>query len=173
MAIDVVKRIVLFVLFSLAQGLVLNRIHLFGYATPMLYVYFVLLFPRNYPKWALLLWCFSMGLLIDTFSNTPGVASASLTFLGAVQPYFLMLFVPREAPENFSPSVFSLSFGKYFLYSFSLVLCYCLLFFALEAFSFFNWLHWLISSVASTALTLVLIWVLENFRDSRQTEIQI
>ena len=68
MAIDSLKRLLYFVLLCLTQVLVLNRIHLFGYATPLLYVYFVLLFPRNYPKWALLLWCFALGLVNDTFS---------------------------------------------------------------------------------------------------------
>lgn len=70
MSADLFKRAGLFVAFILAQTLVLGSIHLFGYATPMLYVYFVLLFPRNYPKWGILLWSFCMGLVIDMFFNT-------------------------------------------------------------------------------------------------------
>ena len=42
------KRILGFALLCLAQALVLNRIHLFSFATPLLYVYMVLLFRRNY-----------------------------------------------------------------------------------------------------------------------------
>ena len=76
------KRLGLFVVFVLAQTMVLGRIHLFGYATPLVYVYFVSMFPRSYPKWSILLWSFVMGLTIDIFSNTPGVAAASLTLLG-------------------------------------------------------------------------------------------
>jgi len=170
MTIDSLKRFILFVVLCLAQVLVLNRIHLFGYATPLLYVYFVLLFPRRYPKWALLLWCFAMGLVNDTFSNTPGVASASLTLLGAVQPYFLELFVPRDAVEDFTPSLRNLSWGKYLAYSLTLVLLYCLVFFVLEAFSFFNWEQWLICSGTSTLLTVVLILTFENFKGNKHAE---
>lgn len=170
MTIDSLKRLLLFVVLCLAQVLVLNRIHLFGYATPLLYVYFVLLFPRKYPKWALLLWCFALGLVNDTFSNTPGVACASLTLLGAIQPYYLELYVPRDAVEDFSPSLRNLNWGKFIAYSLTLVLLYCLVFFALEAFTFFNWEQWLICSGASTLLTVVLILTFENFKGNKHTE---
>ena len=173
MAIDALKRLALFIILCLAQVLVLNRMHLFGYATPLLYIYFVLLFPRNYPKWALLLWCFSLGLVNDTFSNTPGVGCASLTLIAAIQPYYLEFFVPRDAIENFEPTLRSLGFGKYTFYSMPLVLLYCLVFFALEAFNFFNWEQWLLSAVASTALTAVLIWVFEYAKGGKLAEPQI
>ena len=51
MSIDVLKRAGLFIAYVLVQAMVLGRIHLFGFATPLLYVYFVVKFPRNYPKW--------------------------------------------------------------------------------------------------------------------------
>ena len=170
MTTDLIQRIVAFVVLVVVQALVLNHIHLFGVATPLFYVYFVLLFPRRYPKWALLLWCFALGLVNDTFSNTPGVACASLTLLGAIQPYFLELFVPRDAVEAFSPSLPSLNYGKFLLYSLSLVFFYCLVFFAIEAFTFFNWEQWLICSSASTLLTVILIMTLEGFKTSKQAD---
>ena len=49
---DILRRIGIIIVFALAQGLVLGNIHLFNCATPLLYVYFALLFPRNYPRWA-------------------------------------------------------------------------------------------------------------------------
>ena len=72
--IDELRRLALFVVLSLAQVLVFNHIHLFGYATLLLLVYFVVTFPRNYPRWAMLLWSFFLGLFADLFSNTPGMA---------------------------------------------------------------------------------------------------
>ena len=74
MTTDVINRIVGFVVLCLVQALVLNHIHIFGFATPLLYVYMVLQFRRNYPKWGILLWSFLLGMVIDTFSNTPGVS---------------------------------------------------------------------------------------------------
>lgn len=151
-------------LLCLIQALVMNRIQLFNCATPLLYVYFVLMFPRNYPKWGVLLWSFAMGLTIDMFANTPGVASASMTLIGAMQPYLIELFVPREADENMPAKAVVLGWGKFFTYTSLVVFVYCLTFFSLEAFNFFNWLHWLECIGGSALLTIVLIMTLESIR---------
>lgn len=164
MTIDLAKRTGIFIVLCLMQALVLNRIRLFGCATPLLYVYFALVFPRNYPRWAILIWCFLLGLSIDTFSNTPGVASASLTFIGFFQPYFFSLFIPRDAPEDMSPSVAGLGYMKFLFYSVTLVLLYSLLFFTLETFNFFNWMQWLESIAGSAALTVILVLTIESVR---------
>lgn len=148
----------------LAQALVLNRIQLFHCATPLLYVYFVLTFRRGYPKWAILLWSFVMGLTIDMFANTPGVATGSLTLIGALQPYVLELFLPHEADEHMPVKAAVMGWGNFVTYTFLLVLLFCLVFFSLETFSFFNWLHWLECIGGSTLLTIVLILTLENTR---------
>ncbi|MBQ7421850.1 MAG: rod shape-determining protein MreD [Prevotella sp.] len=164
MSIDFFKTLLLFVVFSLAQVLVLNHIHLFGFATPLLYVYFVLMFQRNYPQWAILLWSFAMGLLIDTFSNTPGVTAASLTLAGCLQPYLLAPFIPRDSAADLKPMARTLGVAQFLYYSFIMVLIYNVVFFSLEMFSFSNWLYWLECIGGSTLLTLVLIMVLETIR---------
>lgn len=41
-----------------------------------------------------------MGLCIDVFANTPGVAAASMTFIGLLQPYLFELFVPRDSADD-------------------------------------------------------------------------
>jgi rod shape-determining protein MreD len=161
MSIELLKRVLLFVAFVLAQALVLGRIHLFHCATPLLYVYFVTMFPRNYPKWGVLTWSFFMGLTIDIFSNTPGVAAASLTAIGAIQPYFYELFVPRDSAESLEPSLVNLGPTKYSYYIVILVAIYCLLFFTLELFNFDNLVEWLMSVVGSTSITLALIFTFE------------
>lgn len=164
MTIDLVKRILDFAALCLMQALVLNRIHLLGCATPLLYVYMVIVFPNNYPKWGVLLWSFMLGLAIDSFSNTPGVAAASLTFVGAVQPYFFRLFIQHDAPDNIAPSVRSIGLVKFTFYAVVLVLLYCLLFFTLEMFSFFNWMWWLQCVGGCAAVTVILILTIESVR---------
>jgi len=44
-----------FVVFCLLQVMILNHIHLFGFITPLFYVYFLLSFEYNYPRWGILL----------------------------------------------------------------------------------------------------------------------
>ena len=164
MAIDTLRRFGVFAVLWLAQALVLNQIHLFGCAMPLLYVYFVIIFPRNYPKWAILLWCFFLGLCLDMFSNTPGMAAASLTLAGAVQPYLLELFIPRDATENIKSSAATLGLSKFLTLTIIIVTLYCLVFFSIEAFTFFNWLQWLMNIGGSSVVTILLIMTIETIR---------
>ena len=161
MTTDLLKRFGWFALFLLVQVVLLQHIHLFGVATPFLYVYFVLQFSRNLPKWSTLLWGFAMGLLVDIFANTPGVAAASLTLLTAIQPYYFGLFVSHDAPEDLRPSLKTMGFMKYGHYCGTMVLLYCVVFFSLEQFSFFHILHWLMCVAGSTVITLLLIYTFE------------
>jgi len=161
---DLLKRAILFLIFIMAQALVFGGIHLFNCVTPLFYVYFVTMFPRNYPKWAILLWSFFMGLLIDIFSNTPGLAAASLTLIAAIQPYLLEAFVPHDAADNLEPSIRSLGLQKFSIYNIILVFIYCVSLFSLEMFSFFNLTQWLMCVVGSTLITLVLIYTFEIAR---------
>jgi rod shape-determining protein MreD len=161
MTADLLKRFGWFALFLLAQVVLLQQIHLFGVATPFLYVYFVLQFPRTLSKWSTLLWGFSLGLLVDIFANTPGVAAASLTLLTAIQPYYLGLFVSQDAPADLRPSLKTMGFIKYTIYSATMVLLFCVVFFSLEQFSFFHILHWLMCVTGSAVITLLLIYSYE------------
>ncbi len=165
MTSDLIKRIVWFFFFAVAQAIMLGRIHLFGYATPLFYVYFVAMFPLNYPKWGVLLWSFLLGLVIDTFSNTPGLTSASLTLIAAIQPYYFQLFVPRDSAETLEPSLTNLGRTKYAYYIVTLVLFYCMVFFTLELFNFFDVMEWALYVVTSTLITLMLIYTIEVAAD--------
>jgi len=157
-----IRNLVSFVVLLLVQVLICNHIRIFGCATPLLYVYFVLPMKRDFPKWTLLLWCFGLGLSVDMFTNTPGVAAASMTLVGLIQPYLLNLFVPRDSPDDFMPTFKSLGVVKYMYYSAILVIVYCLVFYSLEVFNFYNWLQWACCVGGSVVLTLVLVWVIEN-----------
>lgn len=70
MVIDFLRKLLLLAVFCLAQVLVLNHIHLFGVATPLLYAYFVLMFRADYPRWGIIMWSFVLGVVLDMFSNT-------------------------------------------------------------------------------------------------------
>ena len=163
-----VSRLAMFVALLLAQVLVLNHVWLMNVATPLLYVYFAITFPRNTEKGEVLVWCFILGLLVDIFSNTPGLAAGSLTLIGMIQTYLVELFVPRDSAENLEVSAATLGWGKFSMLSGILILIYCLLFFILEAFNFFDWQLWLLRAVCSAALTLGLMLAIESLRSKRR-----
>ncbi len=166
MKIGLLKGVIAFAVLLLVQVLVFNHIHLFNCATPLLYVYMPMLFSRNNSRWVVLLLSFFMGMAIDVFQNTPGVAMATMTFIGLIQPLILGVFMQQDSEADIVPSMRTLGVAKFSYYSFIITFLYCLVFFTLETFTFFNWLQWLETVGASTLLTYILILVLENLRRS-------
>lgn len=164
MKIEAIRHLLTFIILCLVQVLVLNHVNLLDCATPLLYVYFIMLFRRGYPKWGILLWSFLTGLCIDVFSNTPGVAASSATLLGLLQPYLLNMFIQRDSADDLLPTIRSLGTARYAYYTLTCVFIFNLFFFTIESFSFFNWLQWAKNIGGSTALTAILIIVIENVR---------
>lgn len=162
MKLEMTTHFVAFIALCLVQVLLLNHINLFGCAIPFLYVYFILMFHRGYPKWALLLWSFMLGLCLDLFTNTPGVAASSCTMLGLLQPYVLNLCLKRDSADDLKPCMATLGAARYMLYALVLVFIYNILFFTAETFSFFNWQQWLLDIGGSTAITFIVIIAIDN-----------
>nr|MBP9638025.1 rod shape-determining protein MreD [Bacteroidaceae bacterium] len=81
MIIEYLKKIGLLLILISIQVLVLNQIHIFGYATPIIYIYVLLKLPPEISRNGLLLWGFSSGLIIDLFSNKPGMHADACTVL--------------------------------------------------------------------------------------------
>ena len=87
-----------------------------------------------------------------------------MTLTAFVQPPLLELFVPRDAPETMKTSVSTLGYGRFLALSSILVLLFCLLFFTLEAFTFFHWQQWTFNVVGTSLLTIVFLMALETIR---------
>ena len=142
MSIDLIRRIGLMILFTLVQVHILNHIHLFNVATPLVYVYFILLFPRN----------------------TPGETTFALTLTAFLQPYVLELYLERDDSDDFSPSMANMGFVKYSTYVLLLTFVFCFTLFSLEAFSFFNWIQWLLCILGSWGVTSIMIIAIDSVR---------
>ena len=164
MNIDFIHRIGLMVFFILVQVLILNHIHLFNVATPLVYVYFILLFPRNQQRWVSILLAFFLGLILDSFSNTPGETAFALTLTAFLQPYLLGLYLERDNSDNFTPSMAKMGFMKYATYVLLLTFIFCFTLFTLEAFSFFNWAQWLLCILGSWGVTSLIIIAIDSVR---------
>lgn len=164
MGIDIIGRFITFIILCAAQVLVLGNIHLFGFATPLPYIYMLMMLPRDCPRYALLLWGFTMGLIIDVFMNTPGVAAATMTLLAMLRPFILEPFIPRDSDEDMLPTMSSLGNRSYFYYCLICTVMYCAVFFALEIFCIYDYLQWIKSTVGSSILTIALILAIESMR---------
>lgn len=164
MNLDFLHRLITFIILALVQSLVLNHVHLFDVATPMVYVFFVLTFRRNSFRAGMLIWSFLLGLVVDIFSNTPGVGAASMTLMAFIQPYLLFLITPHDSAEDMEVSMTTLGVARFTYFSLIVSFLFCLVFFTLEVFSFNHLLYWLECVGGSWVLTFVLILVIERFR---------
>ena len=143
------------------QVLVCNHVHLFGCATPMLYVLFLVYLPLNANRIGNMLWAFALGLLVDVFSNTPGEAAASLTLAAFVQWPLLKAMVPKDSLEDMVPSYRTMGAWNHIRYVTLLAIVHHGAFYLLESFSYYHTIDVLISLGASLTLSLVLMLTME------------
>ena len=157
MVINYLHKIGWFIGLVLLQVLILNNVHIAGYATPFLYIYLILKFESETPRNALMLWAFFLGLTVDIFSDTPG----ALAFL---RPTFLRLFVPRDTLENIVPSIKSMGIVPFLKYLIVSVFIHHAILLTIEFFSFAHIGTLLLRIVASTLLTVTCIMAIEGVK---------
>ena len=167
MLITFLKRLLQMVGLVALQVLVCNHIHFLGYATPMLYVLFLVWLPLNANRTGNIIWAFLLGLVIDILSNTPGEAAGAMTLTAFVQWPLLHASVPKDCLEDMVPSYKSMGRWNHIRYIFLLTLVHHAMFFLLESFSFFHLTSVLISFGASLALSFVLMLTLETLRHGK------
>lgn len=166
------QRLLWLVVLVAAQMVVFNYIHIYDYATPLPFVYLVLLFPLGTSRWSILLWAFVCGLLCDIASLTLGIGAASITLVAFVQPVLLRLMTPKDAPEDMQPAYSTMGFWNYVGYAAILTSLFILCYFLLQSFTFNHIIDLGISCGASWLLTLFLCLIFEGFRDHRSPNTQ-
>lgn len=147
-----------------SQMLVFNHIHLFGYATPLVSVYLLFLFPLGTQQWSILLWGFVCGLLTDIVSLTPGVCAASMTLAAFIQPKLLKSMEPQNAAEDMQASFHTLGFWTYVRYAAILTTVFMLAYWLVLAFSFFHFTDMVLTLVGSWIVTTALCLAIEGAR---------
>jgi len=160
--IKIIHRLEWFLALALLQVLVLNRMHVAGYATPFFFIYFILKFNSRVGRNVLMLWAFALGLTVDVFGNTPGMNAAAATCLAFFRAPLLRMVTLRDVDEGFRPGVKTLGFSSFFRYA--LITCglFCTLLLLIDTFSFFNISVLLLKIITSTAITLLCVLCAEQ-----------
>ncbi len=154
--------VLLFILLVFLQTCIFDKIHLFGVATPVFYIYFILKLPANTNRnWVVLL-SFVMGFFIDLFGGTLGLNMLAATIAGFLRHYLLRLFSPRDIPENSLPSISVFGKALFFRYAGSLVLIHLIILFVVESLSLFDALTLVLRITGSFLLTMLLVWVVDG-----------
>jgi len=164
---SVYQYVILFFVLAFFQISIFNRIYLFGYATPLLYSYFLIKLPVRLNRNAVILLAAALGLTVDIFSYTLGLNMLTMVLTGFVRYWLISLFVPKDITENESPSF--RSFGKtlFMRYASFMVLTHIILLFTLETLSLLNPFTLLLRIGSSFLLTISLVYALEHFYEKR------
>ncbi|WP_297328350.1 rod shape-determining protein MreD [uncultured Bacteroides sp.] len=164
MAFNYLHKIGWFIGLVLLQVLILNNVHIAGYATLFLYIYLILKLESNTPRNVLMLWAFFLGLTVDIFSDTPGMNASATVLLAFLRPTFLRLFVARDTLDSLIPSIRTMGVLPFLKYLIVSVFVHHTMLLALEFFSFAHIGTLLLRIVASTLLTVICIMAVEGIR---------
>lgn len=146
----------------LLQVLILNNVHIAGYATPFLYVYLILKFESDTMRNELMLWAFFLGLMVDVFSDTPGMNAAATVLLAFLRPMYLRFFIPRDTVESITPSIRTMGLSSFLKYLVVCILTHHAVLLIIEFFSFAHIGALLLRIVTSTVVTVLCVMVLEG-----------
>lgn len=146
--------VILGIILVLAQVIVFNHICLFNVAVPFVFIYLLVRLPLTMPTYQVLTVGFFLGLIIDMFSDTPGMNSMACTVLAMMRKWILHLYFNREDDlTNSEPSIKSLGMDVYIKFVSTFSLFYCTLIFVIESFTFFNVGMLLLRILCSSILT--------------------
>ena len=155
------EQILYFLIYVLLQLPIIHRFVLFDSAFAFFYISFLLVLPLGQNKLTSLLIAFGIGLLIDIFSNTPGVhASASLVLV--VLRKFWLVMVAGTPEDDARVSIYVLGLRTMIMYALPLVFVHHFLIFLIEHGSFSPFGLLLQRSILSALLTTIL-FLTSNF----------
>lgn len=161
MKLSYIYEIFLFVVLILLQVLLFNRISLFGLATPILYIYFLIKLPIGRNLFFVIISGFLLGLIIDIFLNTPGINAAATTIVATLRQPIINMVFDREEYEEYTPGIHA-GAGAFFRFALIVVLLHQTLLFFIESFTFFNFTNTILRILASSVLTLLIIISLDS-----------
>lgn len=152
----------LFVLCILLQVLVFNRIILFHVAVPVVFIYFIIRLPINLKLPLVFTFSFFLGLIVDIFSDTPGVNALACTVISALRAPIYYAYMPKDdTTSRLTPGVSTMGLMEYGKYLLTFILIYCLLAFTIEYFSFADVKGIVILTASSTVLTFVILLAID------------
>jgi hypothetical protein len=157
-----------FFLLLAAQVLIFNNINFFGYLNPFPYVLFIILYPVNGNKPALLLASFLLGIIMDMFCNSGGVHAAASITLAYLRPTFFRFsygvsyeYQTVKLNDKLTPERFSFLLISTVTHHFIL--------FILETFRLNFFFNILIQTIFSTIFTIIVsIIIIYLFKPSKR-----
>jgi hypothetical protein len=167
---EILKYFLWFIGLIIAQSLIFGQIE-FGLGLHiMIYPFFLVLLPFDIKPIVLMIIAFTMGLILDTFSNTFGLHASASVIVAYLRPELYRLFAPRDGYDILmKPSIKDLGM-KWFISVCGIVIAiHHFWFFFLE---YFKWSAWFIiirNTLLSGLISLFIIVAIEVLFTKKDT----
>lgn len=158
------SNILRFIFLLTLQIAILDNMTFLGFIMPLPYILFIILYPVNSNKSALLISSFSLGLIMDLFSNSGGIHATACLILAYYRPYIFKFafgisyeYQTIKLNESLTPERFTFILLTVVIHHFTL--------FILEAFQVtFIWdilLRTLLSTVFTIISCIIIIYLIK------------
>lgn len=159
-ALEFIFRLVLLIL---AQAVIFNHLVIAGVAVAFVFVYAIVSMPVTWHTNVSVAVGFLTGLCVDIFSDTLGVNTLACTVLAFVRkPEFHLYMQSDEDLSAQRPSIRTMGAFPYMKYLVTMTVTYCLCYFVIDSFAFFDLPRMLVSIVASAVYTFVVIYSIDS-----------
>ncbi len=166
-----IKNMLRFIIILLIQVLILKNITLHWFKEPAgalfiptVYPLFILLLPFETPVWILLFSGFLMGVSVDAFLSTAGMHACATVLIAYLRTNVLNALMPRSLNEyiNQHPSIKSMGWMPFLVYSSFLILLHHIVFFTIESWSVLDFWPLVVKVLASfvTSMLFILVYIL-------------
>lgn len=163
MSKDIVQNLILLIVLILFQVLICSHIMLFNVAMAFVFIYVIIRLPMKIKVGYVLTWAFVAGLIVDIFSDTPGVNALSCTLLAGLRKPALFAYIPRDdRTKDIIPSLSTLGFAAYAKYALTMSALYCVFVFTIEYFNFADVKDIVIMSASSALFTFLLLMGIDS-----------
>ncbi len=146
-----------FILLVLAQVLLFDKIKLFGYLNPIVYILFVFTYPLQKEKGTFLFLSFLLGLSVDFFTNSGGSNAAATLLIAFLRLPILKIIEGNNEIDFLLFTIKKLNFLQSLTYIFTLTAIHHLFLFFLEHYKTKNFLSILTTSLQTTIFSVILI----------------
>lgn len=157
----------LFVALVLLQVLVFNNLVLFNVAVCFVFIYPLVRLPLSLSTNWLLTFAFLIGVVVDIFSDTPGLNALSAVILASVKRQVTFLYISKDdKTKGEVPCISTMGWAAYSKVLLTLSTIFCIISFLIEFFSFANIGQILIMICSSTLFTFTVLLGIDCIVDS-------
>lgn len=153
-----------FALVFILQTFILNRVDALAFVNPSIYVYFILMLPREWPSVLHILLAMGMGYSIDAFNDSGGIHASASVFLGFLAPIWLQTLNHREKGDEIGAhGPEKLTAAQYLLYVLPLILVHQIFLYSVEYLDLSKTLSVLYYGTINAFFTALLVFILRYF----------